>query len=350
MSVDFHRHCQATVLSANGTSAQNGLSWTYISRLKDSLDNLPENWIEEFKGNIENITQDLASILKIMNSTVENYLPLSGGTMTGDLILNGSPETDNQAATKRYVDYMIEQNGGSGDGGSGTVTGIMVNGETKSPNQGGIVDIGNSVSSIKVNGDIKTPDSNGLVDIGTFSAPSFSVTNTDNSGTTISRINYNGNSYEIKMPPVGDSGSGDGSGDLNSVFDLIYPVGSIYLDANNLDTCPMQSVIIGSSWQKLGNKLLTGGSKAPVIGNGTAIGLTNGTQDGVMNISSGDKHSIGLAVTNSKVNVGQSTENYSNPSVNYRAGGLTSNPEKSGMVADIGSANGIMVNIWKRIA
>ena len=134
------------------------------------------------------------------------------------------------------------------------------------------------------------------------------------------------------------------------VFNQIYPVGSIYLDANNLDTCPMQSVIIGSSWQKLGNKLLTGGSKAPVIGNGTAIGLTNGTDSGVMNISSGDKHSIGLAVTNSKVNIGQSTENYSNPSINYRAGGLTTNHEKSGMVADIGSANGVMVNIWKRIA
>lgn len=50
----------------------------------------------------------MASILKIMNSTVENYLPLSGGTMTGALILSGFPETDNQAATKRYVDYMIE--------------------------------------------------------------------------------------------------------------------------------------------------------------------------------------------------------------------------------------------------
>ena len=75
----------------------------------------------------------------------------------------------------------------------------------------GEVDLGNVVSSIKVNGDVKTPNSNGLVDIGTFSAPSFSVTNTDNSGTTISRITYNGNQYDIKMPPIGDSGSGSGS-------------------------------------------------------------------------------------------------------------------------------------------
>ena len=210
MSVDFHRHCQATILSANGTDEQNGLSWKYIDRLKDSLDNLPENWIQEFKGNIENITQDLASILKIMNSTVENYLPLSGGTMTGDLILNGSPETDNQAATKRYVDYMIEQNGGSG-----TVTGIRVNGVLKGTE--GEVDLGNVVSSIKVNGDVKTPNSNGLVDIGTFS-----VTNTDNSGTTISRINYNGNSYEIKMPQGSGSGEGGQSSFDPSKFHTIF--------------------------------------------------------------------------------------------------------------------------------
>lgn len=31
-------------------------------------------------------------------------LPIGGGTMTGDLILNGAPTADNQAATKAYVD------------------------------------------------------------------------------------------------------------------------------------------------------------------------------------------------------------------------------------------------------
>lgn len=34
----------------------------------------------------------------------DKYLKLSGGTMTGDLILNGAPTADNQAATKAYVD------------------------------------------------------------------------------------------------------------------------------------------------------------------------------------------------------------------------------------------------------
>lgn len=38
------------------------------------------------------------------------YLQLSGGTMTGDLILNGAPTADNQAATKAYVDNQITLN------------------------------------------------------------------------------------------------------------------------------------------------------------------------------------------------------------------------------------------------
>ena len=86
----------------------------------------------------------------------------------------------------------------------------------------GEVDLGNVVSSIKVNGDVKTPNSNGLVDIGTFSSPSFSVTNTDNSGTTISRITYNGNSYEIKMPQGSGSGEGGQSSFNPSKFHTIF--------------------------------------------------------------------------------------------------------------------------------
>ena len=38
------------------------------------------------------------------------YLQLSGGAMTGDLILNGAPTANNQAATKEYVDNQITLN------------------------------------------------------------------------------------------------------------------------------------------------------------------------------------------------------------------------------------------------
>jgi hypothetical protein len=33
-----------------------------------------------------------------------DYLPLSGGTMTGNLILNTNPSSNMQAANKQYVD------------------------------------------------------------------------------------------------------------------------------------------------------------------------------------------------------------------------------------------------------
>jgi hypothetical protein len=36
-----------------------------------------------------------------------DYLPKSGGTMTGALTLSGAPSTDNQAATKKYVDDSV---------------------------------------------------------------------------------------------------------------------------------------------------------------------------------------------------------------------------------------------------
>lgn len=55
------------------------------------------------------------------------YLQLAGGTMTGNLILNGAPTTDLQAATKKYVDEHSGQGGDektliySGQG-SGTIT------------------------------------------------------------------------------------------------------------------------------------------------------------------------------------------------------------------------------------
>ena len=85
MSVDYHKHCQKTVLSAYGTDGR-GATWGVLSNL--SLPNLPANWLNYYKeNNPPNITYDFAATLKIIN----NYLKLSGGTMTGDLILNKDP-------------------------------------------------------------------------------------------------------------------------------------------------------------------------------------------------------------------------------------------------------------------
>ena len=55
--------------------------------------------IEDGKELASSFPQEINNI-----SFDDKYLKLSGGTMTGDLILNGAPTADNQAATKAYVD------------------------------------------------------------------------------------------------------------------------------------------------------------------------------------------------------------------------------------------------------
>lgn len=47
-----------------------------------------------------------------------NALPKSGGTMTGALTLSGSPVSDNQAATKKYVDDAVKNVPGGSSGGT----------------------------------------------------------------------------------------------------------------------------------------------------------------------------------------------------------------------------------------
>ena len=51
-------------------------------------------------------------------------LPIGGGTMTGDLILNGAPTANNQAATKAYVDA---NSGNAGDDAMVSVAGKSTN-------------------------------------------------------------------------------------------------------------------------------------------------------------------------------------------------------------------------------
>lgn len=56
---------------------------------------------------IKALTENLADTQGEVNNAktiAEGALPKSGGTMTGNLILNGAPTTDLQAATKKYVD------------------------------------------------------------------------------------------------------------------------------------------------------------------------------------------------------------------------------------------------------
>lgn len=75
------------------------------------------------KGYVDGQVEGLQSTV---SSSLNNYLPLSGGTLTGPLVLSGNPTQSNQAANKQYVDdtlagavggitgFEVDSNGGSG--------------------------------------------------------------------------------------------------------------------------------------------------------------------------------------------------------------------------------------------
>ena len=119
--------------------------------------------------------------------------------------------------------------------------------------------------------------------------------------------------------------------DKEEILSLIYPVGSIYFDGSNGEVCPLTSVITGSEWQKIGNKLLTDGSTAPVVGNGKTLCLTDGTNNyGYMTKQSATDI---LRATNVNAGVGL---------------GVSTDPSYSGLVANLGDVTGITVAIWER--
>ena len=81
MSIQNHRHCQATVLGATGTPFGNGTTWDRIRDL--SLPNIASiypTWIEKFDRNVT-ITDDLAGILVLIDRAVENSKQLTAGDL-----------------------------------------------------------------------------------------------------------------------------------------------------------------------------------------------------------------------------------------------------------------------------
>lgn len=75
MNVDNHRHCQATVLGATGSGQGNGTTWPTIRDLSaPNLDSIQSNWKSNFLEN-RNITDDLADILKLINSVAGQIQP-----------------------------------------------------------------------------------------------------------------------------------------------------------------------------------------------------------------------------------------------------------------------------------
>lgn len=87
----------ATPVSSSDVSTKGYTDSTIDSKISDALSS---------GGAIDDAIDNAISNLG------DTYLPKSGGTMTGNLTLVGSPSTDNMAATKKYVDDSIIASGG----------------------------------------------------------------------------------------------------------------------------------------------------------------------------------------------------------------------------------------------
>jgi microcystin-dependent protein len=83
-----------------------GQLWQDTSQTPDELKMWDgTNWV---RPDPDGITQAFADARYLQIATAAStYLPLSGGTLTGNLTLVGAPITNNMAATKKYVDDEI---------------------------------------------------------------------------------------------------------------------------------------------------------------------------------------------------------------------------------------------------
>lgn len=81
-----------------------------LINVKDASGVLNEIYPITKKENVQGLAELVNSAVsgKADKTALDNYLPKSGGTMTGALTLKGAPTADLHAATKKYVDDSIK--------------------------------------------------------------------------------------------------------------------------------------------------------------------------------------------------------------------------------------------------
>jgi hypothetical protein len=143
---------------------------------------------------------------------------------------------------------------------------------------------------------------------------------------------------------------------INTLLATLYPVNSFYIGAQS--TCPLASLISGSTWSKVGTAIVTNvDSSVPVKGTGKSMGITGGADtDGNVGVTgswvsgtggSGDKR---ITVVKNKFNLTLNNTSYETTNISGgRVIGLTNNASNSGIVGTASSTK-IKVNIWKRTA
>ncbi len=127
------------------------------------------------------------------------------------------------------------------------------------------------------------------------------------------------------------------------LLDIIFPIGSYYLSEE--DSCPLADWMDGCQWEKVGTSLVSG-TEAAVVGNGIALGITDGARNYGFSPSVSDNSNNGLLRADAYGSaVGSTGHTGDGGQTNYTAHGITTDPDKSGMVANLPT---ITVNIFRR--
>jgi hypothetical protein len=142
------------------------------------------------------------------------------------------------------------------------------------------------------------------------------------------------------------------SSSVSNLLSSLYPVGSIYIGTQS--TCPLATLISGSTWAKIGTSITTDvtiPSSIAVYGNGKTLGLT---------LNNSSNYGLSFGMSNSwalRLNTGfgsniNSSVSETSTTVNKALGITNKTNGDSGIVAksDSITKTSITVNIWQRTA
>ena len=131
-----------------------------------------------------------------------------------------------------------------------------------------------------------------------------------------------------------------------TILEALYPVGSVYITTAN--TCPLSTLISGSTWTLVGTGLMKATTEIAVKGNGYAVGLTNGSTNYGLECDYTSNIGMFLQGATGAYNKAVGTAR-SSTSSDSKVIGITTDATKSGIVADTSSLT-LSVNIFERTA
>ena len=137
---------------------------------------------------------------------------------------------------------------------------------------------------------------------------------------------------------------------MDNFYANLYPIGSIYIGTQS--TCPLTTLITGSSWQKIATQVVTNvNTGVSVYGNGKTLGLSNGSQNFAM--TDGGYGSVGGFMQGATnvfgANKGTLRSENTIIGADRKSVGVVQDANNSGLTGSLSRTN-LALNIWKRTA